>query len=82
MGNNNNRNNNINLHPDQLIEVNPHIDDENENDNDNEGNEGKIKSIISVKNPFYLLKETISLEKDAIKNIYYIKFIFNLILYN
>ena len=77
MGNNNNRNNNnIDLHPDQLIEVNPHIDEENDNDNDNdnEGNEGKIKSIISVKNPFYLLKETISLEKDAIKNIYYIKF--------
>jgi len=74
MGNNNNRNNNnnnINLHPDQLIEVNPHLEDENDNDNENEG---RIKSIISVKNPFYLLKETISLEKDAIKNIYYIKF--------
>ena len=75
MGNNNNRNNNINLHPDQLIEVNPHIDDENDNGNDSEnGNEGKIRSIISVKNPFYLLKETISLEKDVLKNIYYIKF--------
>lgn len=34
----------------------------------------KLKTIIKVKNPFYLLKETFHLEKDSIKNIYYIKF--------
>ena len=61
-------NNVLNQPPDQLIEVNQPIDN-NDNENDN-----KIKSIITVKNPFYLIKETISLKKDAIKNIYYIEF--------
>ena len=65
MGNRNNaNNNNINQPPDQLIEVNQ----------PGEEMESRIKSIITVKNPFYLIKETISLEKDSIKNIYYIKF--------
>ena len=75
MGNHNeenNNNNNINQAPDQLIEVNPPVED-NDNDNENE-NEPIVKSIITVKNPFYLLKESITLEKDSIKNIYYIKF--------
>ena len=62
MGNHNNGNNN--QPPDQLIEVNQPGEDM----------ESRIKSIITVKNPFYLIKETISLEKDSIKNIYYIKF--------
>ena len=57
-------NNDINQPPDQLIEVNPQ----------GEENDNRIKPIITVKNPFYLIKETISLEKDSIKNIYYIKF--------
>ena len=65
MGNHNNANdNNINEPPDQLIEVNQ---PEEEIDN-------RVKSIIAVKNPFYLIKESISLEKDSIENIYYIKF--------
>ena len=54
--------------PDQLIEDN----------NNNQINRNiippKLKTIIKVKNPFYLLKETFHLEKDSIKNIYYIKF--------
>ena len=65
MGNHNDaNNNNLNEPPDQLIEVNQ---PEEEIDN-------RIKSIITVKNPFYLIKESISLEKDSIENIYYIKF--------
>ena len=64
MGNLNRNQNNVNLQPDQLIEVN-HPDEDNEN---------RIKSIITVKNPLYLKKETISLEKDPSRNIYYIKF--------
>jgi hypothetical protein len=61
-------NNALNQPPDQLIEVNQPIEN-NDNENDN-----KVKSIITVKNTFYLIKETISLKKDAIKNIYYIGF--------
>ena len=64
MGNLNRNQNNVNLQPDQLIEVN-HPDEDNEN---------RIKSIITVKNLFYLKKETISLEKDPSRNIFYIKF--------
>jgi len=62
--NNNNENNNNNQIPAQLIEDN-HQGGENDN---------RIKSIITVKNPFYLKKESLSLLKDSIKNIYYIKF--------
>ena len=65
MGNRNGGNNDLNQNPAQLIEVNPPIDD---------NNESKVKPIITVKNPFYLIKEKIHLEKDSIKNIYYIKF--------
>ena len=65
MGNHNAaNNNNINQPPDLLIEDNQQ----------GEENDARIKSIITVKNPFYLIKETMALEKDAIKNIYYIKF--------
>ena len=60
---------------------NPEVIDEPEQlieDNNNEQNNNilatGIKTIIKVKNPFYLLKETIHLEKDSNKNIYYIKF--------
>ena len=60
---------------------NPEVIDEPEQlieDNNNEQNNNilatGIKTIVKVKNPFYLLKETIHLEKDSNKNIYYIKF--------
>ena len=67
MGNYFNRNNDENENPDQLIE-------ENNNEQINNLVAPDLKTIIKVKNPFYLLKETIHLEKDSIKNIYYIKF--------
>ena len=67
MGNYFNRNNDDNEDPDQLIE-------ENNNDQINNLVAPDLKTIIKVKNPFYLLKETIHLEKDSIKNLYYIKF--------
>ena len=37
----------------------------------------QLKTIIKVKNPFYLLKETFHLEKEQNKNIYYIKFAYD-----
>ena len=56
--------------PDQLIEGNDNAGQQN-------NNSPQIKTIIKIKNPFYLLKETIHLEKDSIKNIYYIKFLYD-----
>ena len=67
MGNYFNRNNAENEDPDQLIE-------DNNNEQINNLIAPDLKTIIKVKNPFYLLKETFHLEKDSIKNIYYIKF--------
>ena len=65
MGNHNAaNNNNLNQPSGLLIEDNQQGED----------NDARIKSIITVKNPFYLIKETLALEKDAIKKIYYIKF--------
>ena len=49
----------------------------NDDNNDEQRNDilaTGLKTIIKIKNPFYLLKETMHLEKDSIKNIYYIKF--------
>ena len=59
---------------DPLVEVQEEINLENNNQVINYPQIPELKTIIKVKNPFYLLKETIHLEKDAIKNIYYIKF--------
>ena len=68
MGNFFNRNN------DQLLEVPEQIVEENNNEQVDNIIATGLKTIIKVKNPFYLLKETIHLEKDSTKNIYYIKF--------
>ena len=70
-GNSPNRNNvEIVNEPEQLIENNIINNFEQININKSP----QLKTIIKVKNPFYLLKETFHLEKDANKNIYYIKF--------
>ena len=70
-GNSPNRNNvEILNEPEQLIENNIINNFEQININKSP----QLKTIIKVKNPFYLLKETFHLEKDANKNIYYIKF--------
>ena len=70
-GNSPNRNNvEIVNEPEQLIENNIINNFEQININKSP----QLKTIIKVKNPFYLLKETFHLEKDVNKNIYYIKF--------
>ena len=71
MGNHINENNvDLNENPDQLIE-------DNANEQIQNNSMPQLKTIIKIKNPFYLLKETIHLEKDSIKNIYYIKFFYD-----
>ena len=70
-GNSSNRNNvEIVNEPEQLIENNII----NNFEQINVGKTPLLKTIIKVKNPFYLLKESFHLEKDVNKNIYYIKF--------
>ena len=70
-GNSSNRNNvEIVNEPEQLIENNII----NNFEQINVGKTPHLKTIIKVKNPFYLLKESFHLEKDVNKNIYYIKF--------
>ena len=70
-GNSPNRNNvEIVNEPEQLIENNIINNFEQININKSP----QLKTIIKVKNPFYLLKESFHLEKDVNKNIYYIKF--------
>ena len=70
-GSSSNRNNvEIVNEPEQLIENNII----NNFEQINVGKTPHLKTIIKVKNPFYLLKESFHLEKDVNKNIYYIKF--------
>ena len=67
MGSYFNRNNAQNEEQEEIIE-------ENNNEQINNLIAPNLKAIIKVKNPFFLLKETMHLDKDSIKNIYYIKF--------
>ena len=70
-GNSPNRNNvEIVNEPEQLLENNIINNFEQININKSP----QLKTIIKVKNPFYLLKESFHLEKEVNKNIYYIKF--------
>ena len=65
---NNEHNEQIREEPEQLI------DNNNNNIDFNTLFNPHLKTIIKVKNPFYLLKETFHLEKAKKENLYFIKF--------
>ena len=71
----NNNSNNENNQAGQIIDQNQQLIQGNDQDISLLIDPPSIKNVYAVKNPIYLHKETLVIEKDSEnKNIYYIKF--------
>ena len=78
----NNNNNNENNQAGQIIDQNQQLIQGNDQDISLLIDAPSIKNVYAVKNPIYLHKETLVIEKDSEnKNIYYIKFKYDSLCY-